>query len=88
MGVNLTKATNNCRIGSALVDGTTANTNIAVAGIKTTDQLIRVLSHNTKASVATITDVTSTCSSTSDGNIQCSGDTSNDQLDALWQSSE
>jgi len=88
MGVNITKATNNCRIGHAIVAGAAADTDIAIAGIKTTDQIIGVGHFETAASIATLTDQTAASSITSDGNIQCTNDTASDTLMVLWQSSE
>ena len=86
MGVNLIKAVNNFRPGFALVSGAAADTNIAIAGIKTTDQLICVVESAT--STAILTDRTSTSSITSDGNIQCSVATDSDTLLVFWQSGE
>lgn len=87
MGVNLpTKATVHCRIGSALVSGASADTNIAIAGIKTTDQLICVW--ESAAASALFTDQTAASAILTDGNIQCTNDTSSDLLLVLWMSQE
>lgn len=87
MGVNLpARTTVGCRIGSALVAGANADTNIAIAGIKTTDQLICVWESAT--STALFTDRTATSSISSDGNIQCTDATSSDVLLVLWMSQE
>lgn len=87
MGVNLpTRTTVHCRIGSALVSGANADTNIAIAGIKTTDQLVAVWESAT--STALLTDQTAASSITSDGNIQCTNATDSDLLMVLWMSQE
>lgn len=75
--------------GFALVDGTTATTNIAVADkdgtdIDTDDALFAVIEHAT--TTGAVTDRTAQCTITSDGNIQCSQDTSSDQLSVMWMS--
>lgn len=66
------------------VDGTTATTNIAITGIKTSDRLIHVSHISTKADNLTQVDDTANCSITSDGNIQSATDTSNDLLKVYW----
>lgn len=87
MGVKISKTYKNCKIGHAIVTGTTAATNIAVAGIKTTDELIKAVEHD--ATSALPTDRLSECSITSDGNIQFSTtDTSTDTIDLMWISSD
>lgn len=86
MGVKLTNATTNCRIGSALVTGANADTNIAIAGIKTTDQLICVWESAT--STALFTDQTAASAILTDGNIQCTNATNSDLLLVLWMSQE
>ena len=69
-----------------IVAGTTATTNIAVAGIQTHDDILYVAHISTTASVATIVDITSEASVTSDGNIQLSTtDTSSDSLMVFWK---
>ncbi len=61
-----------------LVAGNSATTNIAIAGIKTTDTILSVLHLTAGAASA---DLTSEASITSDGNIQLSStDTTGDQL--------
>lgn len=58
------------------VSGAAADTNIAVAGITTNDHLV---------SVWNVTDGTKEAASiTSDGNIQCTADTTGDSLDVTW----
>jgi hypothetical protein len=64
--------------------GTTANTNIAVAGIATEDIIVGCLHFTTAASISTVADVTSTVSITSAGNIQTSDDYSSDALVLFW----
>jgi hypothetical protein len=86
MGVKITKAYKNCRIGSAIVAGAAANTNIAIAGIKTTDELFMVLELAT--STALPTDRLATSSITSDGNIQSTDATDSDVLIVQWISRE
>jgi len=61
-----------------LVDGASADTNIAITGIQTHDDI--VFCFESAASTAVFTDRTSTTSITSDGNIQCTVDTSSDKL--------
>jgi hypothetical protein len=63
-----------------LVAGAAANTNIAVAGIKRRDLLLSVIEN----AAGTLTDRTATTSITSDGNIQCTVDTTGDQLLVYW----
>ncbi len=67
-----------------LVDGAAADTNMAISGIKMTDRIIHVDHISTKAAIATMADLTSTVSITSDGNIQSTTDTSSDQLKVYW----
>ncbi len=62
---------------SAAVAGAAANTNIAVAGIKKSDELFAVLD-------ATFTDRTATTTIFSDGNIRCTADTSATRLFVIW----
>ena len=61
-----------------LVDGAAADTNIAITGIQTHDDI--VFCFESATSTAVFTDRTSTTSITSDGNIQCTNDTSSDKL--------
>lgn len=61
---------------SAVVAGTTADTDIAVAGIGVKDELVSVL----EFAAGVPTDRTATTSITSAGNIQCTVDTSGDTL--------
>ena len=67
-----------------LVDGTTATTDIAVADITTSDELVFVGHFSTKASIASLIDDTANCSVTTDGNIQSATDTSSDLLMTVW----
>lgn len=73
-------------IKQALVDGKLADTNIPVATIRKTDQLIGVIEFQT--STNNPTDQTSACSITSDGNIQCTAPTNGDKLLVTWQKSK
>lgn len=82
----LTKARKYCKLGSALVDGAAADTNIAVTGIKMTDELYMVIEFATSTNDPT--ERTATCSITSAGNIQCTVDTSSDKLQVLWVSAD
>ena len=66
-----------------LVSGAGADTDIAVTGIQTQDDL--VFCFESATSTALFTDRTSTTSITSDGNIQCSAITSDDTLLVGWQ---
>ncbi len=81
-GMTKSKSAFNLKVD--LVDGTTADTNIAITGITTDDELIFVGHFSTKASVATLVDDTANCSITSDGNIQSGTDTSSDLLQVFW----
>ena len=75
---------------SAVVAGTTANTNIAVTGILVSDVLAAVVRLNRDATAANIdiSDVRSEASITSNGNIQLSTtNTTGDSLLVLWQPS-
>jgi len=75
--------------GFALVDGDSANTDIAVVdklgdNIDADDALFAVIEKT--ASTGAVVDRTATSSITSDGNIQCTADTSGDQLIVAWMS--
>jgi hypothetical protein len=75
---------------SATAAGTTAATNIAISGIKTSDVLAAVLLLNRDATAANINigSVLSEASITSDGNIQLSTTNSTgDTLIVFWQPS-
>lgn len=87
MGVHISKTYKNCKIGHSLVAGAAAATDIAIVGIKTTDELIKVVEHD--ATSALPTDRLSEASITSDGNIQLSTtSTATDTLDVMWVSSD
>ncbi len=66
----------------AVVSGAGANTNIAVSGITTEDELVFVLELSQTDNNPT--DRTSTTSITSDGYVQCTTATDNDKLLILW----
>lgn len=68
---------------SAVVAGAAAGTNIAVTGIKTTDQLVLVTEH---AAGANPVDRTGDTSITSAGNIQSTDDTTGNTLVVLYYS--
>lgn len=78
----MTKAYSNICIKSATVAGASANTNMAVTGIVTTDVLISVIEIATTNGIPT--DRTATTSITSDGNIQCTVATDSDKLIVLY----
>ena len=86
MGVKLTNSILHCHLGSAQVAGATADTNIAIAGIKTTDELLFVWELATSTNDPT--DQTAASSITSDGNIQCTNATDGDVLLIVWVSKE
>lgn len=86
MGVRLTKAVAHCHLGAALLTGANADTNIAVAGIKMTDEIL--LCWETATSTALFTEQTADTTITSDGNIQCGNATNNDILLLVWVSKE
>jgi hypothetical protein len=70
----------------AIVAGTTATTNIAVANSQTQDDILFVAHISTTADVATIADITSEASFTSDGQMQMSTtNTTNDSLLVFFQ---
>lgn len=73
---------NACNIQVEVVAGAAADTNIAIANIKTTDELIAVIESAT--STAVLTDRFATTSITSDGNIQCTVATDTDTLIVIW----
>lgn len=75
-------ALNRFNLKMEIVTGANANTNIAVAGITTEDQLVAVIEHD--ATSALPTDRTSTTSITSNGNIQCTVSTATDKLVVWW----
>jgi hypothetical protein len=67
-----------------LVTGAAANTNMAITGIVTNDELVFVGMFATAAAIATFADDTANCSITSAGNIQSATDTSSNQLFVVW----
>jgi hypothetical protein len=67
-----------------VVSGAGASTNITVTGIETADVLVKVLRFTTAASIATMTDITSTCTITAQNTIQSSLNTTGDQLLVEW----
>ena len=70
----------------AIVAGTTATTNIAVANSQTQDDILFVAHISTTADVATYVDITSEASFTSDGQMQMSTtNTSSDSLMVFWR---
>ncbi|MAH48911.1 hypothetical protein CMI37_23995 [Candidatus Pacearchaeota archaeon] len=70
----------------AIVAGDAATTDIAVAGSQTQDDIIFVAHISTTASVATIVDITSEASFTTDGQMQLSTTgTGSDSLMVFWQ---
>ena len=72
-------------IKSAVVAGAGADTDIAIAGILTTDTIVAVLELvGGGVDVTDANDRTSTTSITSDGNIQCSVATTGDKLWVLY----
>lgn len=70
------------RLKVSVATGAGASTNIAVAGIVTTDTLISVI--EVPAATTTLVDRTSTTTITSSGNIQCSASTSGNQVLVYW----
>jgi len=78
----MTKAYDALCLKSATVAGTTADTNMAISGIVTDDVLVMVIEIATTTGIPT--DRTATTSITSDGNIQCTVDTSSDKLIVLY----
>lgn len=78
----MTKAVDAACIKEAIVSGAGADTNIAVTGIATEDQLIAVWEKD--GSTHALTSRTSTTSITSAGNIQCTVATTGDTLMVLW----
>lgn len=84
MGVKICKTRVYSKPGHAVVTGAAADTNIAIAGIKMTDELLSVIEHD--ATSALPTDRLSTTTITSDGNIQCTVDTATDTLVVQWES--
>lgn len=68
----------------AVVSGAGVSTNIAVTGITRRDQLVSVL--EVPAATTTLVDRTATTSITSDGSIQCTADTTGNQLLVLFYS--
>ena len=78
-------AYNNPSIQFALLDGTTATTDITVTGATAADVVVFVGHITTKAAVASIADLTSEGSFTDDNDFQmATTDTSNDQLFLIW----
>jgi hypothetical protein len=82
-----------------VANGVLANTNIAVSGILATDELVTVFALSDTQSLVEIlgidvlatsfpasSDITSICSITSNGNIQCSSSTLNKILIVTWKS--
>lgn len=86
MGVKIAKTRKYSKPGKALVSGAAVDTNIAIAGIKTTDEIVAVHHYTAGTSLA---DVTSEANITSDGNIQLdTTDTSGDQLIVDFESAD
>lgn len=72
-------------LSKAVVSGTTADTNIAITGIKMTAKLFLVLElAGAGVDVTDMADQTANCSVTSAGNLQCTADTSGDKLLVLY----
>jgi hypothetical protein len=67
-----------------LLVGAGANTNIAVTGIVTTDEIVFAGVFATAAAIATFADDTANCTITSDGNIQSATDTTSNQIFLVW----
>lgn len=68
----------------SLVDGANAATNMALTGIHTDDTILWCGELTVKGTIETLLDITSTMSIPSDGQIQASGATNNDQLWVWW----
>lgn len=84
--VKLCKALGNFRIGAGVVTGVAADTNLAMAGIKTTDELIAVWAYHDTTGV--MTDHTGTSTITSDGNVQSTVTTATHKVSVMWASKE
>lgn len=81
----MTKAVERICLQVSLLSGAAADTNIAVTGIKTADQIIWCGHLTTAAAIATLADLTSEVVILTDGNIQLTDtDTTNDQLMVIW----
>lgn len=76
----LTQAKSSWALNVALVDGAAANTDMAITGILTDDTLLFALHMTTKAAIESFLDYTSSTSITSDGNIQNTNVTTDDQF--------
>lgn len=81
-GMTRTKSSFSIRV--SIVDGVSASNNIAISGIKTSDELVHVDHFTSKASIASVADDTANCSITSAGNIQSTTDTSSNLLRVFW----
>lgn len=66
----MTKAKERLCVKTFVGAGAAANTNIAVTGIATEDQIISAWVFTTAAAIASVADLTSECNVTSAGNIQ------------------
>lgn len=81
----MTRSKSAGRLRVTHVDGAGATTNIAIAGIAVTDEILYVIHTSTKAAITTMVDISSEVSITSAGNIQLSSTaTTNDLLIVFW----
>lgn len=89
MNAVMTQSKPRFAIKTALVSGASADTDIAIAGILTTDTIVGVLELvGAGVDVTDATDRTATTSITSDGNIQVSVATTGDKLWVLYSAND
>ena len=80
----MSKSKDKFNLRISLVDGAAADTNMAIAGIATDDEIIHSEHISTKADNATVVDNTATMNITSAGNVQSTADVSNDLIRVYW----
>lgn len=79
----MTRSLDNFNLRISLVDGVNTTT-ATLTGIATEDEIVSVLLASTKASVATITDISSTVSITAANTITVTADYTNDLMIVFW----
>ena len=84
--VRIIKTLSHFRIGSAVVTGVGADTDIACAGIKTSDEIIHL--HSVHDTTGVLTDHTDISKISSAGNVQSTASTSGEKVEVMWASKD
>jgi len=82
-GVLQTRSLDKFNLNVTLVDGVNATT-ATLTGIATEDRILSVMLFSTKASVATVTDITDDVTITAANTITVGSDYSNDLMQVFW----